>query len=194
MACSRWKCEDDKENVMTSQMSRREQGASGIGHKAIDIDKNRQGSTRDHGHSCRHDYLSPCQTPPEPVNKNRMSLAPFVHPAFSFLNELEAFTISSHHKVSTPASFSGRSFQGPNFSAPDTLGQSSHHLFISHLIYLLIPSYKPSPEDMDIGDVGETKDNYPSLHSARAWKERGEDKEVKTPGILQQAGLTCASH
>lgn len=34
--CLHQKSKDDRENVTTSQMSQREQGTSGIGHKAID--------------------------------------------------------------------------------------------------------------------------------------------------------------
>lgn len=35
--CLHRKSKDDSENVMTSQMSQREQGTNGIGQKAIDI-------------------------------------------------------------------------------------------------------------------------------------------------------------
>lgn len=86
-----------------------------------------------------------------------MRFACFVHLALSFLNELEASRSAIIN--STPASFSRRHFhlQGPIFTTIAPLGQTSHHLFISHVIYLLIPAYEPSPEDMEGGDVGETK-------------------------------------
>lgn len=139
-----------RENVTTSQMSQREQGTSGIEHKAID-------------------KVRACRVPPGVMDMTistharpflnqgtRMRLALFVHLALSFPNELEAFTISSHNKPSL-ASFSRRHFQGPTFTAPTPPGQTSHHLFISHLVYLLLPSYEPSPKDMEVGDVGETK-------------------------------------
>lgn len=85
-----------------------------------------------------------------------MRFACFVHLALSFLNELEASQSAIIN--STLASFSRRYFQGPIFTAPAPLGQTSHHLFISHVIYLMIPSYEPSPEDMEGGDVRETKE------------------------------------
>lgn len=74
------KSKDDSENVMTSQMSQREQGTSGIGQKAIDIGQSRQGSTRGHGHG----YFYPCQTLPEPRNKDEVCL---LCPSGSFFPE-----------------------------------------------------------------------------------------------------------
>lgn len=85
--------------------------------------------------SPKYGYLYSCQPAPEPNSKNKMRFS-FVHLVCSLLNDLEAFTICSQHRASALSSFFGGLFWGSIFivHALATLGQSSHYLFISHLI------------------------------------------------------------